>query len=206
MESNQPHPLESAESYLVDSPPAHPPGYTARQRAGRERVAADPYYTSPGADNFHNAKPPSLEIIEEKPEHRLMVFLKAQGLTNGELAERMNYSHAQVSQITRQPWWRARFAEECKIAGRDAIEAFLKGEALPSLEALVEIRDNPEEKGSARVAAANSILDRAFGKPTQHIKTEKLPSGLEAQKELVDIQRELEVVKAQQQGKVPLDN
>ena len=42
-----------------------------------------------------------------------------------------------------------------------------------ALETLVEIMGNSEEKGAARVAAANSVLDRGWGKAPQNVVIEE---------------------------------
>lgn len=50
----------------------------------------------------------------------------------------------------------------------DVREAF-KAHTHDALRVLVEVMDNKAEKGSARVAAASCILDRAWGKPVQSV-------------------------------------
>lgn len=48
--------------------------------------------------------------------------------------------------------------------------AALARQAAPgALETLIKVSKNPEETGSARVAAANAILDRAYGRPQQSV-------------------------------------
>ena len=41
-----------------------------------------------------------------------------------------------------------------------------------AIETLVEIRGDPKQSGSARVAAANSLLDRGWGRPDQSVSIE----------------------------------
>ena len=45
-----------------------------------------------------------------------------------------------------------------------------------AIETLVSIMSNPKAAPAARVSAANSILDRGYGKPPQHITGEGGPS------------------------------
>lgn len=58
--------------------------------------------------------------------------------------------------------------------GRPAVVARVRELAREQREAnirtLVEIRDNTEESGATRIAAANSLLDRDVGRPTQAVK------------------------------------
>ena len=45
-----------------------------------------------------------------------------------------------------------------------------------AIETLVSIMTNPKSAPAARVSAANSLLDRGYGKPPQHISGEGGPS------------------------------
>lgn len=48
-----------------------------------------------------------------------------------------------------------------------------------AIQALVDVMSSKEETGSARVAAANALLDRGYGKPIQattEVNPDKLPS------------------------------
>ena len=56
---------------------------------------------------------------------------------------------------------------------RDVKEA-ARAMSIEALDTLGEIMRDPKQTGAARVAAANSILDRAWGKATQHITTERV--------------------------------
>jgi hypothetical protein len=142
------------------------------------------YYES--GNSLFGDRPPNLGIKTERPEHRLIVYLKASGMTNKEIADKTGYGYQWVCQIVRQPWFRQRFIEECEASGRDSIKSFLEGEVIPSLETLVEIRDNIEAKEASRVAASNSLLDRFLGKPMQKVETESTSKGLDDARKTVD--------------------
>jgi hypothetical protein len=147
---------------------------------------------------LYNDRPPNFAIETERPEHRMLVYLKAQGLTNQECAERMSYSYGWVCQIVRQPWFRERFIAECELAGRDAVETFLQAEVMPSLQTLSSIRDDKNAKEATRVAAANSLLDRFLGKPTQRVETENASKGLDdARATVEDLERQVKSLRAQ---------
>jgi hypothetical protein len=123
-------------------------------------------------DDFFNAKDPNIAIKHESPLHRMMCYLKAQGLSNREIAVRTGKSETWVSQVLRQPWARDRVKEEMKAAGQDAIQTVITAAAMDSVYKLIEIRDNEKAKPSEQLAAANSLLDRFMGKPTQKIESE----------------------------------
>lgn len=161
-----------------------------------EDPQATQYYKQSGA--LFNDKPPNLQILHERPEHRLIVYLKAQGLTNKEIAERTNYGYQWVCQIVRQPWFRQRFIEECQHTGRDAIKVFLEGEVMPSLETIRAIRDNADAKSSDRLNASNALLDRFLGKPTQRTEVENTSKGLDdAKQEVEDLERQVAELRKQ---------
>jgi hypothetical protein len=147
---------------------------------------------------LYNDKPPNFAIESERPEHRMLVYLKAQGLTNQECADRLDYSYNWVCQIVRQPWFRTKFIEETELAGRDAVDTFLKAEVMPSLETLVAIRDSEGAKAATRITAANSLLDRFLGKPTVRVETESTAKGLDdARATCEDLERQVQALRAQ---------
>lgn len=157
----------------------------------KQHVVTDESLTDP--DRFFNAaegNPPNFAILEEKPLHRIIVYLKAQGLSNVEISKRTGYTQPWVSQVTRQPWFRLRLTQELREAGADAISTLLKANALDSVYTLVELRDDQDAPKAVRKAAADSLLDRYLGKPTQKVETEeKRPPSTE---ELHKLNREIE--------------
>lgn len=150
-----------------------------------------------GGLNLHGDTRPNIQIANEKPEHRIMVYLKAQGYTNREIAKATGYTEPWVSQVTRQPWFKERLATEIREAGLDPIKQFLSSEALPSLTVLANIRDNEQVSAAARVAATNALLDRAFGKPTQHIQSETTVNVKNAKDTVERLEAELQQVEEQ---------
>jgi hypothetical protein len=121
-------------------------------------------------DRFFNDKPPNLAIIHEKPEHRQMIYLKAQGYSNREIARVAGYTEAWVSQILRQPWARDRLKEELKHAGRDGVEAILEAAVEDSVWKVIELRDKAG-KEETQLSAAKDLLDRYLGRPTQRVES-----------------------------------
>lgn len=115
-------------------------------------------------------RPPNFAIINEKAEHRLIVYLKARGMSNREVAQRTGYSEPWVSQIVRQPWFRLRIVQELKEAGLDKVAQILEASAVDSIFTLLEIRDDEKAPRAVRRACADSLLDRWLGKPTVHVK------------------------------------
>lgn len=121
-------------------------------------------------DVLYNAKDPNLGILSESPRHRMVIYLKAQGLANRKIAHRMGYTDAWVSQILRQPWARLRLLEELRIGGREGVQGILQAEAEESVYTLIGLRDAAEDEG-VRLRASQDLLDRYLGKATQRVET-----------------------------------
>lgn len=141
-------------------------------------VAVTPgtYLNNPVQDGsawLHNQQLPSVLIKHAKVEHRVMLWYKAQGKSNRECGQLLGYSDAQVSQITRQPWFMADLRELLEDSGQDLIRKMLEGAAVDSIVELVSVRDNPKTPASVKVAACTQLLDRFLGKPKQEVTIEK---------------------------------
>ena len=195
-----PHPLEVQE---LDEHSAR----ASRSASNKQLFENNPLAHDPivreymeGGNALAGDMAPNLAIKHERPEHRLILYFKAQGKSNKEIAQLTGYGYQWVCQIVRQPWFRKAFVDMCEELNRDDVEQFLKGTTLDSLQVLQEIRDDPEAKDASRVAAANALLDRALGKPTQHIKTERIGSADNAQAEMSEVDRELAAVRERQRA------
>lgn len=174
------------EVYLPTSVnPARGSHITASQ-AGNEanRQIAEEYFSDP--DRLHGDKLSSTSTLTEKPIHRAWIYLHAQGATPREIADRTGYSYSAVASVLRQPWARQRLVQVLKETGQDQVKHFLKNEISPSLEVLREVRDNAKAKSSERISAANSILDRALGKPTVHIEADNTNRNVPADLQRLD--------------------
>jgi hypothetical protein len=138
---------------------------------------------------------PNFAILSEKAEHRIIVYLKAQGLSNKEVAERTGYTQSWVCQITRQPWFRLRLVQELKEAGVDAVQQVLKATVLDSVFTLIDIRDDPTTPKAIRSQNCERLLDRYFGKPTQKVESDdkRMPSS----PEIHALKQELEAIDQQ---------
>jgi hypothetical protein len=135
-------------------------------------------------------------LQSESPIHRAMILLKAQGLSNIEIAQRLDRTPACVSMVLRQPWARVRLLEELNAQGRPPIQQLLAASAYDSVQSLIDARDDEKARRSERIAAANSLLDRFMGKATtvidQHVTHEATTTDLAA------MQRELTALEAEE--------
>lgn len=130
------------------------------------------YTPSTAPEDLHGLSMHSgLQLQAEKPEHRIVLWMKAQGYSNREIAAATGYTPTHIGTITAQPWFRKKVAEIINSEGRDAVKVMLQGEVMPSIELLRTVRDDPTAKKSDRVTAAKDLLDRFLGKPTVHVET-----------------------------------
>lgn len=117
-------------------------------------------------DGLHGQRPPNQVIEHEKPEHYVIVFLKAKGHSNREIAEKTGYKEAWVSQICRQPWFLKRLMGELRASGRNDVQGFLDSTIEDTLLKLVQLRDGAKTE-TVQLAAAVDLANRALGKPIQ---------------------------------------
>lgn len=120
---------------------------------------------------LHGDRRPNLAISHEKPEHRVILYLKAQGMSNKEVADRTGYTQPWISQVVRQPWFKIRLLEELRTAGLDEVQTVLKGTTLDCVMNLIEIaQGNVAGAKVSDIRAANdSLIDRVLGKPKQTV-------------------------------------
>lgn len=120
-----------------------------------------------------NQRPPNLAILHEKPEHRLLLWMKAQGASNREISKESGYTEAWLSQLFRQPWAQALLVEMMTSAGMDVVQQTLKSAAPDSVFKLIELRDDPDTPAAVQAKVCDSLLDRYLGKPKQQVEVQQ---------------------------------
>lgn len=173
--------------------------------AARPDVAALAASYFGSTDRLHGDKVSDVTIQNEKPIHRMMIYLHAQGATAREIAERTGYTYQLVNTVLRQPWARQRLVQILNETSKDHVKHFLSTEISPSLEVLREVRDNPDAKEMARLTAANAILDRALGKPTVHVESNNRNSNTSIPAEVARLDADLATVRKLLSEKGQLD-
>lgn len=104
---------------------------------------------------------------QEKPEHRVMAYMKASGFTAREIADAMGVSATTVQEILRQPWINQLTVEIAHARGIDKALAMIDSLALPAVEALGQVVKDPDASNRDRINAADKILCRKYGNPNQ---------------------------------------
>lgn len=138
---------------------------------------------------LHNPCDPRWTLKREKLEHRVIVYLKAQGHTYGEIAQRTGFCKTTIANVCKQPWARSIILAEITKAGRDQVETVLQGEALESVLKLIDIRDNEKAPIETQRKASNDILDRVYGKPNQPVSHADIDAKALTDKQLMEIAR-----------------
>lgn len=150
-----------------------------------------------GQTPIRNGAPKFLRDSGEKPVHRLMCYMSLGGKTNKEIADETGYTPVAVSQILRSPEAKLFMDQEARRIAGGQVENMFKAQLAQTFQTLVEIRDSGDASPATRVAACNSILDRAFGKPTVYTKSESTITYDDAKSEMSEIDRQLEALRKQ---------
>ena len=119
--------------------------------------------------DLFNARQPTYELKAERPEHRTIIFLAAQGMSITEIAQKTGWTTAMIGYVVKQPWAKELILKEIHDKGGDAVAMTLQREALPSIQKLIDIRDSEETQAETQRKAAVDLLDRIYGKCAQPI-------------------------------------
>ncbi len=141
-------------------------------------VAASPNAVSEGVSPrepqkeprpLFNGREPQYVLQSERPVHRAIVFLAAQGLSYIEIAQQLGITPTTVQYVTKQDWAEKEILDIIHKNGGDAVATVLSQQALPSVLKLIELRDNEKVAAEIQRKSANDLLDRIFGKPNQPV-------------------------------------
>lgn len=172
------------------SDPAH-----AARRAEQRELSTPPGYEDEMLDGGQSI--PQVDMVET-PTHRLIIYYRAAGMNQTKIAEQLGLSKVTVGNVLKQPWAKQRLVKELVDAGKDVLSELIRGEAVDCIHTLVEIRDNANSPASARLGAANQLLDRFLGKPV--VKTENTNKNLSGSLNDVDaIDRDLARLRGEQE-------
>ena len=138
---------------------------------------ADAAFT-PDVDSLFAGKPAYAVIKNEKPEHRLMLWLSLQGHSPEQIAKQLGYHVVTVRLIRKQEWFRNAFVRLSAEFGKSAVQTFLEGEVLPALIRTAELALSADSD-AVKLSANKELLDRYLGKSVA--KTEsKISSTIDA--------------------------
>lgn len=148
----------------------------------------------PALDSFYgqdtNRAP--VEYQKEKPIHRRILFLKAHGMSNVDIAEQLSMTPVGVGLVCRQEWFKKALVQLMNGAGVDAVKTAITGAALDSVFKVISLRDSATSEAVQRDCAFD-LLDRYLGKAPQPLAAEKQPIADEARldAEILELQRKI---------------
>lgn len=121
------------------------------------------------AQPFHNARKPTYWLKAEKPEHRFICFLAAQGFTPIEIAREHGFTSAMVQYVIKQPWAQEFIASAMADAGGQGVEAVLKTSAMNAALGMDDLLERAKEAKLLEVErkVRKDMQDRWFGTAAQ---------------------------------------
>lgn len=125
-----------------------------------------------------------------KPDHHLIAVLKSHGCNHTEIAKSLDLTESFIDIVCEQEFFAellmSKFADSVDVA-----KEYLESQVEPMLKRLTQLAHSASNE-SVKRAAANDLLDRHWGKPMQHIKTEhKNVTLADAKKKMPEIDREI---------------
>ena len=129
------------------------------------------YTVLPPIPVLHNHKAPYHVNQKERPRHRLMLELAAKGYDNKEIAEITGKSAVNVNNALRQPHSQQTLVNAIRerVSADEQVVEVIRTNVVKAVETLAEIMDDGDAKNSDRIAAAEALLNRRYGKPNQPI-------------------------------------
>lgn len=182
----------------LPTPPSTLPSEHERTQKLRERglslgrATKEPFRTGLNAENenaLHNDVDAKQIKKRETLADRRMADLSLQGFTIGEIATLLEVTRQTVSNTLRQPWARDYMISTSRQDIVKEVQDLLKKEVLPSLQTLIEVRDDPANNPATRAGAANSLIERLLGKAAQPIITTATDPTKLSDDELLNIAR-----------------
>lgn len=119
------------------------------------------------APEFFGAREPQYVLQQERPEHRVICYLSAEGNTITEIADKTGFSKVMIGYVLKQPWAQKLIAEVIKKHGGDAVEIALKGAALDAAMHLINTFKDDKAPHNVRAMCAKETLDRVYGRSQQ---------------------------------------
>jgi hypothetical protein len=114
---------------------------------------------------------PGILLKTERPSHRLVAEGMAAGFTQKEMSQQLNVSEACVSVIARQPHVQQNIVNSIQqnISQDHRVVEIIKDSVVSAVQLLADVVKNKECRTTDRIAAAEKLLERRYGKANQPI-------------------------------------
>ncbi len=168
------------------------------------KASANGAVTAPASDlspeaqtnvgRLHGMRPPSWEVTQEQPWHRIAAYLFSTGCTScKQVAELIgDINEKTVRNLLHQPWFQERVTKLLAENGGKDIMQLLRAEQFNSMIVMMDIRDDVKAPQAVRANICKDILDRTLGKPVQRIETSESPTSSDPVGEAKRLREELE--------------
>lgn len=129
------------------------------------------YTVLPPPKPLHNHTAPYHINQKERPRHRLMLEYAAKGYDNKEIAELVGVTPVNVNNALRQPHSQQALVEavQSRVTEDEKVVEVIRSKVVSAVKTLSEIMEDGEARNSDRIAAAEALLNRRYGKPNQPI-------------------------------------
>ena len=169
-----------------------PPGKKSDLGAGESSVGQpdlsgtfDPSFRDELRTRFYASPEPSRWLKYEKPYHRMMAMLSAEGHSLREIAQMTGFTTVSISNVLRQPWMQKIILEHIATQS-DQVMLSVRAECLKSVDVIKELRDTAESE-PVRLKAAQDFLDRTYGKPNQPMSVSQVDASQLSDDELAKL-------------------
>lgn len=142
------------------------------------------------AKNIDRDKMVPHESKYEKPIHRIMCALSAQGETPLEIAKKCNYGVAQVRNIIKSERSRLMIAQIIADTHGESVADLLKGGAVDAVMRIRNLSVSAKSE-SVQLSSAKDILDRVQGKPTPALPDSASTTPVDAKTELDELKAQI---------------
>lgn len=132
-------------------------------------------------------------VQKEKPAHRIIAYMAASGATPQRIADETGYGVQMVRILLNNDWMKAHIALLIHENFNDDISGLLKAGAV---DALMTIRNLSTESlnEKVRLSAAQDLLDRYRGKPTQFVHTSSSEVPQDPSDEIARLENDLKEI------------
>jgi len=146
---------------------------------------------------FHGAKPPVNEIQKEKALHRTAAYMIASGARTKTVASELGVAEGTVSNWLRQPWFQANVNQIIQDEFSGDVTQMLKSAASTAVIVQMDLMQN-SVSDQVRLKAAQDLLDRFRGKPTNFVHHTNHQISEQPDQEIKRLEKELRLTDSKQ--------
>lgn len=110
--------------------------------------------------------------VQDNPQARRILYLKAQGLSNNEIAKLEGVSYPWVSITIRQPWFQEELARILHVTGMDAVRKKAMAYGVTAMDTAFELMHDAASE-NVKAQCAFQLMKIGIGE-TQNIRTQEV--------------------------------